>query len=222
MGTYARRFAHRPETGLVLFSHRRGVRSCQTVRVGVMAEKQELSNDDLVIGPLTIWGEGRGESYVGKKAIAWVMRNRAEYALAYMQRNNGREYKLFGDGTIASVCLVPWQFSCWNKLDPNREKMLGMLVDRDETNPRWTAAATRDGALSDCITALLSVMREEASADKTYGATHYYDTRMPYTPTWAEGKHPSYVIGHHAFFNNVDHVDNPSYEWNAPYLDSSS
>lgn len=183
---------------------------------------QELTNCDIVIGALTVWGEARGESATGRKAVAWVIRNRAEYAIEYKEKHDGKEYRLFGDGSIVSVCLVPWQFSCWNMRDPNREKMLGMLVDRSLVSPRFTPEAARDLVLGGCVSSLLAVMQEKPKDDITKGSTHYYDTRMPYVPAWAENKVPAAIIGHHAFFANIDHVDNPSYEWNAPYLDSSS
>src|SRR5665213_1243171 len=50
---------------------------------------------------LTIYGEGRGESIEGQIAIACVIRNRAV------------------NKTIKEICLAPFQFSCWNKNDPN-------------------------------------------------------------------------------------------------------
>ena len=57
----------------------------------------------------TIWGEARGESSAGKVAVAWTIRNRVF---------DGKEKSWWGEG-YAGVCQAPWQFSCWNKTDPN-------------------------------------------------------------------------------------------------------
>lgn len=58
----------------------------------------------------TIWGEARGESQLGKVAVAEVIRNR-------MVR------RLCSDGTVAGTVLWPFQFSAWNTSDPNRRRM---------------------------------------------------------------------------------------------------
>lgn len=56
---------------------------------------------DLEILSRTLWGEARGEPFVGKTAIVHVIRNRLKRAPRY-------------GNTIAEVCLKPWQFSAWN------------------------------------------------------------------------------------------------------------
>lgn len=73
----------------------------------------------------TLWGESRGESDLGKLAVACVIRNRIKL---------GR----WGH-TPAAVCLAPMQFSCWNVTDPNRKK----LLEIDDT----------DSGLLECLTA---------------------------------------------------------------------
>ncbi|MBC8157732.1 MAG: cell wall hydrolase, partial [Alphaproteobacteria bacterium] len=69
-----------------------------------------MKHDELDIMARTVWGEARGEDEIGKIAVAHVIKNRAKHP------------KWWGK-TIMEVCLKPWQFSCWNKKDPNREKM---------------------------------------------------------------------------------------------------
>jgi len=64
----------------------------------------------------TIYGEARGESDLGKLAVACVLRNRIKL---------GR----WGH-TPAAVCMANMQFSCWNQNDPNRKLMLE-LDDND-------------------------------------------------------------------------------------------
>ena len=56
---------------------------------------------DVSIIAKTIYGEARGEGYVGMLAVATVIFNRAR-----------------GDKSLlAKVCLKPKQFSCWNSTD---------------------------------------------------------------------------------------------------------
>ena len=57
----------------------------------------------------TLWGEARGESLAGQIAVAWTIRNRV---------NDGKAKSWWGEG-YAGVCQKPYQFSCWNKSDPN-------------------------------------------------------------------------------------------------------
>lgn len=64
------------------------------------------------IAARTVWGESRGESDLGKLAVACVIRNRIK---------SGRWGK-----TPAAVCLAPYQFSCWMPRDPNFRKMLDL------------------------------------------------------------------------------------------------
>lgn len=51
----------------------------------------------------TIYGEARGESELGQRAVAWVIYNRAK-----LNRAN------WGGNTLAGVCRWPYQFECWN------------------------------------------------------------------------------------------------------------
>lgn len=53
----------------------------------------------------TIYGEARGESELGQRAVAWVINNRAKLNRGY-----------WGGNTIAGVCRAPFQFECWNGL----------------------------------------------------------------------------------------------------------
>ena len=72
----------------------------------------------------TIYGEARGELVRGKEAVAAVVMNRVRRA---MERGG-----YWWGSTAEEVCLRPWQFSCWNENDPNREKILA--VGRDNRN----------------------------------------------------------------------------------------
>jgi putative chitinase len=120
----------------------------------------------------TIWGEARGETFEGKKAIAHVIVNRAR--------------KKQWPNTIHAVCLQPWQFSCWNKSDPNRPLIANL-------DPESTG-----NIITECRNAADAVL--DGEEDITKGADHYFADYIK-TPNWAEGKTPVKVIGAHKFFN---------------------
>lgn len=80
----------------------------------------------------TLWGECRGESDLGKLAVAWVIRNRVK---------SGR-----WGSTPAAVCLANLQFSAWNANDPNRRKMLELDEnDLDLARCRFAWASSETG-----------------------------------------------------------------------------
>jgi hypothetical protein len=119
----------------------------------------------------TIWGEARGEAPGGMEAVAAVIVNRANHPRWW-----GRD--------LLSVCLKPWQFSCWNEDDPNRSKMLAVTPD-DPDFLRALGIADRAalGRLS----------------DPTHGADSYADLRYSH-PSWAQNATPVAKIGNHTFF----------------------
>lgn len=80
--------------------------------------------DDLW-GTLTVYGEARGESYLGQVAVAEVIRTRTTR-------------RLMSDGTIPGTIFKPKQFSCWNEGDPNRAAMAQI----EDTDPAWVACRT--------------------------------------------------------------------------------
>lgn len=123
----------------------------------------------------TCWGEARGEGLNGMVAVAWVACNRAAIAEA-----TGRAQ--FGDGSIASACRVPWQFSSWNESDPNRAKLEAVTLDE----PSFQQAM---------LAALLVVTGNRP--DPTQGATFYWADSIA-TPAWAHGK-PYVSIGRQKF-----------------------
>ena len=123
----------------------------------------------------TVYGEARGESDEGWAAVAWVIRNRAIKG------------GWWGD-TPAHVCLCRHQFSCWNKLDPNRQA----LADLSLAHPGYRKALRIVGEAMDA----------PGGDDPTHGATHYH--RIDVAPPWAGGKTPCMRLGRHVFFNNIE------------------
>lgn len=130
----------------------------------------------------TVWGEARGEPFNGKIAIAWVIRNRVELDL-----HGDEKPDWWGEGYEA-VCLKPWQFSCWNANDPNREKLL--------------AVTDADAMYRDSLDAARLVIAGKVD-DPTGGATHYLNPDIVATPRWALAATETVRIGRHLFFKNV-------------------
>ncbi|MCB9996602.1 MAG: cell wall hydrolase [Rhodospirillales bacterium] len=131
------------------------------------AFRRELEIDVLA---RTIWGEARGEGSAGMQAVANVVLNRA--------RRGG----WWGDDVIA-VCQKPYQFSCWNKDDPNYRRL-----QRVDTNDLYFATAKR----------MARRAVYGALPDITEGADHYHAAGI--TPLWSAGERPVAVIGNHIFY----------------------
>jgi len=127
----------------------------------------------------TLWGEARGETLAGMVAVAWTIRNRV---------NDGKAKSWWGEG-YAGVCLKPYQFSCWNKNDPNFPFLSGAkpIPVAEMAKAVMVATAVMDGAYP----------------DPTGGATHYYATTMPKAPAWAAKAKQTLKLGHHVFFKDV-------------------
>ena len=127
----------------------------------------------------TLWGEARGESLAGQIAVAWTIRNRV---------NDCNAKSWWGEG-YAGVCQKPYQFSCWNKNDPNYT----YLSDAKQIPFREFAQAQ---------IAAEQVMSGKVP-DPTNGATHYYATTMPKPPVWVKDAKPTLKLGRHIFFKDV-------------------
>jgi len=122
----------------------------------------------------TIWGEARGESGQGREAVANVVINRAR-----------RRRKQFGL-SVEDVCRKPWQFSCWNPNDPNRNKLERVTLN-DPVFPACLYIARR--AMSGNL------------PDRTQDSTHYHLDNI--APNWSQGHAPAVRIGRHWFYNDV-------------------
>jgi N-acetylmuramoyl-L-alanine amidase len=120
----------------------------------------------------TIWGEARGETFEGMKAVAWVIRHRVENPCWW-------------GSDIISVCMCPQQFSCWNWNDPNRNKMHKVTL--------------ADAAYRACYAAALIVCDLGVASDITRGATHYRSEDIP-APSWTANMDCLVHIGKHIFY----------------------
>ncbi len=127
----------------------------------------------------TLWGEARGEGEQGMAAVANVILNREKIARA--------KGKFWWGNNIIQICQKPYQFSCWNRSDPNFKKL--QAVDKSDL---YFATALRIANR-----ALAGVLE-----DITLGATHYHASSI--TPYWAKGKEPIVVIGSHKFYDLVE------------------
>ena len=131
---------------------------------------EEQDNDVLLA--MCVFGEARGEPTEGKIAVAHVVANRKKVG------------GWFG-ASWSSVILKPFQFSCFLRSDPNREKMLNPLA----TDPRkvW----------EECYAVAVGVM-SGVLPDPVQGATHYYSGMK--MPLWASRLTSVAAIGRHKFY----------------------
>lgn len=121
----------------------------------------------------TAWGEARSEGAQGMQAVINVVINRA---------GSGR---WFG-GAITEVITKDYQFSAWNKNDPNRAAMLAV----DTSDPAFVIA------LALAKQAVLGTL-----PDVTGGATHY-KTRQA-SAMWADERKLVREIGNHQFYAGI-------------------
>jgi len=135
----------------------------------------EASNKDIDIMARTMWGEARGDHPQGMAAVGSVIMNRVKEAKA-----KG------ANASPGSVSLAPWQFSAWNKNDPNRSRMLGV----DKSNKQFSEAVN-----------LAEKIVDGEIPDITNGSTFYHTTAI--SPKWAKGERPIKKIGSHVFYTGI-------------------
>lgn len=134
-----------------------------------------MEEKDILALAQTLWGEARGEDDEGMMAVCCTVINRFN------------SKKWFAGKTIEETCKKPWQYSCWNKDDPNRPKMLRLTYIELKRE--------------------LDIIKKVCSGvynDITCGATHYYNPEACEMPKWAIGKVPCYTHGKHLFFKEID------------------
>ena len=138
-----------------------------------------MSSKEVEVLARTIYGEARGETMAGQEAVANVIMNRLAFS-----KKRGRYW--WGN-SICDICQAPYQFSCWNKNDPNSS----IIAKVDETDLLF-CICKRIAARA--VAGILS--------DKTIGATHYHTRNV--LPKWSKGKIPCAEIGGHLFYNDIE------------------
>ncbi len=119
----------------------------------------------------TLYGEAKAHDVQDATAIACVVMNRV--ALPNWPND------------VESVCIQPYQFSCWNTNDPNRRRIFraaGVWFDK-------------------CVEIATQAVNHQL-ADPTQRSTHYHTPAVK--PAWSRGKKPVYSTAGHRFFNNID------------------
>jgi spore germination cell wall hydrolase CwlJ-like protein len=127
---------------------------------------------------LTMWGEARSGGEEAMRAVGHVIDNR---------RRSGA-HGSYATETVSEA----WQFSAWNRNDPNHSAMLNIdkLRPGSVDHQMWlTARRVADEILSG------------ASADPTGGALFYHTAAV--SPRWSSGLAPVRVIGGHLFFRTA-------------------
>jgi spore germination cell wall hydrolase CwlJ-like protein len=126
----------------------------------------------------TLYGEARGEYTRADGGLAALI------AVGNVIMNRLRQGGWFG-GTVEEVCFKPYQFSCWNKDDPNYETVRTALLD--------------EPILAVCHEVAGHLLRAQWP-DITGGCNHYYSRILRDPPYWARGRVPQRFIGQHLFF----------------------
>jgi N-acetylmuramoyl-L-alanine amidase len=116
---------------------------------------------------LVVWREARGETPKGRRLVAWTIANRATDA------------KRRWPTSIEGVILQPWQFSSFNKNDPN-------AVQFPQPGPVW----------DECVAAADDVLGVHATP--LTNANHYHVIGLD--PEWRDASKVVATEGHHVFY----------------------
>lgn len=125
----------------------------------------------------TIYAEARSEGPRGMRAVAHVIWNRVGAR--------------FGQ-TLREVIMAPFQFSAWNRNDPNR---------RIAENPEAYLNCDADRVAWESAQEIARELVEGRSVDPTGGARFYHTRAI--RPTWAAYGVGRQRIGQHVFYSDV-------------------
>lgn len=145
-------------------------------------EHYKHSDNDLDIMARTLFGEARGEYMRPEGGLSALI----GVANVIVNRWQLQRFGL----SLSAVCTKPYQFSCWNRQDPNRA-----IIEKVQAS---------DPIFSVCR----DVARQVAVGqwpDLTHGADHYHATSMKQLPNWAVGLHPCARLGNHVFYRLITH-----------------
>lgn len=128
-----------------------------------------------------IWGEAEGESWEGKLAVGWVIRNRVTASRSY-----------FGRGYVG-VVLKRKQFSCFNKT-------LKLLRKGKLKHDRVANMLTlRGDEMAECLAAAEYVYHN-INKDPTNGAMWFVNKRLKGKMRWMRKLEHTVDIGNHSFY----------------------
>jgi spore germination cell wall hydrolase CwlJ-like protein len=127
---------------------------------------------------LTMWGEARNGGEAAMRAVGHVIDNRRR------ANTHGR----YATETVSAA----WQFSAWNRNDPNYPAMMNIDKLRPDSldHSRWLTAKR-----------VAAEILSGASQDPTGGALFYHTAAV--SPGWSAGLIPDRVIGGHLFFRTA-------------------
>jgi len=141
---------------------------------GIVDVSDDLDSfSDTEIMAKTLFGEARGSALETKQAVANVIMNRV------------KEPRWWGSD-VRSVCLKPYQFSCWNQSDPNR--------------PVIVAATAADPVYEQCLELASRAMAGNLP-DSTGGCDSYCVVGT--NPAWAQKLTPYFTSGNMNFYVTV-------------------
>lgn len=126
----------------------------------------------------TVYGEARGEGFLGMLGVAYVIKNRVDSAVSWW----GTDY--YG------VCHARLQFSCWNK---------------DDHNSALLSALKMSSPALDSAKRAVDAMVSGSFSDPTKGAHLYHTIQRPawartWPPAWANKARFTTIVGNHRFY----------------------
>ncbi len=136
-----------------------------------------LNDAEVRLLAATAWAEARSEGEEGMRAVAHVILNRV----------GGR----FGE-SVESVVRAPWQFSAWNRGDPNRPLA---------QNPERYATSGANLETWEIAQRVAREVLSGQSVDPTDGALFYHTRAI--SPWWARYGEGRREIGAHVFYRDV-------------------
>jgi spore germination cell wall hydrolase CwlJ-like protein len=141
-------------------------------------EKQK----ELTLLGLVIWGEARGESRLGQYAVGFTILNR------------WKKQSWYGK-SISEVITLPYQFSCMNPKDPNRQKM-----ERLKNIQSWRESIRIAHRIYtyDQETLIRAVTDDKRIQVLFREAMHFHTKQI--TPFWASAFDPLGDLGNHIFY----------------------
>lgn len=145
----------------------------------MMTDAPQITADDIypvTLLALCIWREAQGEPFEAKQAVGWSIRNRV---------NRPRWW----GHSFESCILMPWQYSSFNRNDPNATKL---PVSSD---PNWHDALT---------IALQLYSPNPVLTDTSCGADSYFDKSLDSKPpSWAAAAQHTADVGAFHFYRSA-------------------